>query len=533
VLAMALALLAGLPASASAAVTGLGRASAATAFDSSSVKTATATCPAGKQVLGAAGGIDEGGPGSGEVVIEDLTPNAGLTSVSVRAIEAQSGFPGNWQVAAVAICATPPPGLERIVATSPSDSLNKSVTASCPIGKLVLGTGGDRTGGGGNVAMEDIRPNSALTSVTVVGLESEAATEEKWSLRAYAICANPVAGRQRVAATSPLNSSEPKIATASCANGKQVTGAGGEIGGGAGEVVMGGLNPNAGLSSVSVTAVEGGDGTSSSWSVRAYAICAAAAERAVAQSGNDSVEAKFVEGLCPSGKQPTGGGGEITGGGGQALINRILPLGPPPVSFFMPEVSVHGLEDQTGLSSNWILRSYAICASPPPGLVVVQARSSFDSENKSATMPCPSGKRVLGAAGHVSDGQVGLVLSAMAPNAALTSVTATGEEAENGISVDWEVQAVAVCASPPPGLELVSTTTDPDSDFSASLPATCPSGKNLVGTGGEIVGGLGQVVLDDLRPNAALTNVTITGFEDENGLASDWSLRAYAICASP
>ena len=65
-----------------------------------------------------------------------------------------------------------------------------------------------------------------------------------------------------------------------------------------------------------------------------------------------------------------------------------------------------------------------------------------------------------------------------------------------------------MCANPPPGLQLVTAASEFDSD-PASVTATCPTGKNLIGTGGEIAAGLGQVMLDDLRPDASLTNVTV------------------------
>ena len=58
-------------------------------------------------------------------------------------------------------------------------------------------------------------------------------------------------------------------------------------------------------------------------------------------------------------------------------------------------------------------------------------------------------------------------------------------------------------------------------------------GKNLLGTGGVIFGGPGEVVLDDLRPDALLTHVTVTGLEDENGFAGEWVAGAHAICANP
>jgi hypothetical protein len=38
--------------------------------------------------------------------------------------------------------------------------------------------------------------------------------------------------------------------------------------------------------------------------------------------------------------------------------------------------------------------------------------------------------------------------------------------------------------------------------------------------------------MDDLRPDAALKNVTVTGLEDETGFGFDWTVKAYAICAN-
>jgi hypothetical protein len=275
---------------------------------------------------------------------------------------------------------------------------------------------------------------------------------------------------------------------------------------------------------VSVTGDEDEDGTPANWFARAFAICAATSERIVAATPNDSF-AKQAVANCPAGKQVTGGGGDITGGGGQVLIDELVPSA--------TSVGVIGEEDETGTSSNWVLRAYAICATPLPGLEVVSNVSPSNSSGKNVTAPCPAGKRVVGAGGELTNGAGQVVLDDVAPNAALTGVTATGVEDENGYASNWTVTAYAVCANPPPGLELVTAFGDPESDFSASVPATCPSGKNLIGTGAEISGGGGQVVLDDIRPNAALTRVTVSGLEDETGLASDWTVFAHAVCASP
>jgi hypothetical protein len=180
------------------------------------------------------------------------------------------------------------------------------------------------------------------------------------------------------------------------------------------------------------------------------------------------------------------------------------------------------------------VRAYAVCTSPLPGRALRFAASPNDSSSpKSATAACPAGTRVVG-----TGGQVGLttsnqlVLDEVIPNASLTGVTATGIEDETGTGSDWNVEANASCATPPPGLERV-VATSPLNSSNKSVTASCPSGKNLLGTGGEIDAGDGQVVLAAIRPDAPLTSVTVTGLEDETGHAGAWSLRSYAICANP
>jgi hypothetical protein len=66
------------------------------AADSSSMKTSTATCPAGKQLVGAGANINSGGP---RVVIDEIKPNGSAntapTSVTVKAVEDQTGTAAN------------------------------------------------------------------------------------------------------------------------------------------------------------------------------------------------------------------------------------------------------------------------------------------------------------------------------------------------------------------------------------------------------------------------------------------------------
>jgi hypothetical protein len=528
--------LAGLPGAASAAVTGLELVQATSDTDSASPKGVVASCPADKHVLGMGGEITND---FGQVVIGRLRPNPLLTSVNVLALEDETGFAGAWAVRAYAICAPPPRGLQLVSAARPFNSSDKSVIAQCPGVKRVLGAGGQIIGGGGEVVLDDIRLDPSLGEVNVVALEDGSGTTANWNLTAYAICAIPgpaIAGLERVLGGSATNSFFFKTATATCPAGKQVVGAAGDTNGGMGQVVMEYLAPNPGLErSVTVAGEEDENGFAGDWSLTAYAICAASWQRVSASSPTDSAN-KDVSARCPAGKQVTGAGGDITGGFGQVVLDRIVPF---PNSTPLSGVFVQGAEDETGTTNNWSVGAYAICTRPPPGLQPVSATSALDSSDpKLAIAFCPAGKNLLGAAGAINGGGGQVVMNMI--RAGRTpgdrrpmGVIVSGFEDENGFAGNWSLTADAICANPPRGLEQVIATSPFDSDEISRVTATCPVGKYLLGAGGEIYAGGSQVLLDDFRPNAALTSVTVTGIEDENGFADDWAVTAYANCASP
>lgn len=546
VLVAAIAVLAAWSASAQAALVGLERAGGATAFSSAN-KSFTATCPAGKRVVGVGGDIGHGG-GWGEVVMRAIAPNAALTAMTVSAVEDENGTSDTWSLAGTAVCAAPVPGLERIAVLSATNSANgKTATAACPTGKRLLGAGGDIVGAPGQVEMDDIIPNAALTSVSVRGLEDQNGASATWRVGAYAICANPVAGLVRIVATSVTDSADGKAATATCPAGKQVTGVGGDNIGGAGQVVMDDFIPYPNpATSVQVLGNEDETGTTANWSVTAYAICASSAERVQAQGGPPEVGfPAAATASCPSGKQVTGAGHEITQAqlGRQVVIHGLTPAPSPPTSVHAQGLR-HGFYDLD--DPPYVVTAYAICATPLPGLTLVSNTTASDSAtDKIATASCPAGKNVVGVGGAVNDGFridfvppfdpqfVGeVVMNGLFPNAALTSVQVNAFEDEAGSDQSWSLTAHAICANPPPGLALVSASSPPSSSFK-SVTASCPSPKNLLGTGGLVLGGLSQVVIDDLRPAKALNSVTVTGVEDQTGYPSDWTANAYAICANP
>ncbi len=320
VLALAFAIvLAGPVHGASAALVGLQRSAPATPPDSAGSKEVTAFCPAGKQLLGAGGDTT---PGDGDVLLDDIRPSADLKTLKVNAVEDPDGASQSWFVQAFAICAVPPPGLERVAATSALNSANKSVVATCPAGRRLLGTGAEVNGGNRHVLLEDITPNSGLTAVTVKAVEDESGTSGNWSVIAYAICAQPVAGLERVSLTSDVDSTAPKVVEAECPLGKQVVGMAGNINSPNGQVVLDAVFADAELTTVGFAAGEDDTGNTANWGLTAFAICANSAERVVDVSAADSTASRAAGAECQlsTGHKLTGLGGDITGAIGQVSL---------------------------------------------------------------------------------------------------------------------------------------------------------------------------------------------------------------------
>jgi hypothetical protein len=258
------------------------------------------------------------------------------------------------------------PGLERVAASSASNSIDKGAIASCPSGKRVRGAGADITGGLGQVVLDDIIPNSPLTSVSVLAREDQDGTTSNWSVSAYAICANAVAGLERVTATTS-GSASFQSANAQCPSGKRLLGMGADISGGAGQVALTGLLPNHLTSAASPAGTrattfsnEDQDGVDANWSVRAYAICAtppAGLEVVASRSPVGSLTSSSAFASCPAGKVLLGSAGVIAGGFGQVVMDDLTP------SSSLTGNSVVGMEDQDGSTTNWSVEADAICAS--------------------------------------------------------------------------------------------------------------------------------------------------------------------------
>jgi hypothetical protein len=247
-------------------------------------------------------------------------------------------------------------------------------------------------------------------------------------------------------------------------------------------------------------------------------------------SGASSAPSHTAAAACPAGKFLLGIGGKTEGAGGQAVLDLMAPRSNNAAAI------VRGHEDEDGTNQSWGVRSFAICADLP-----VERRQTsnepFDSispklASTASGGPCPGAQRLSGVGGQILQGANGQVmLDDLVPSTDLESTLVRGAEDGNGNAGDWSLRAFALCTAPLPGLERVSVTSDLTSE-NKHVTARCDPGKRVIGTGGEVLGGGGEVAMQYMVPDAALTRVHVRAAEDQDGTTANWGVRAFAVCAN-
>ncbi|GAB3800058.1 hypothetical protein [Micromonospora zhanjiangensis] len=249
----------------------------------------------------------------------------------------------------------------------------------------------------------------------------------------------------------------------------------------------------------------------------------AAPFRVAASTGFSSVN-KSVAVACPVGRQVYGTGAEITGANGAVMIDDLVP-NVTLTSVFATAVEVGAF------AGNWQLTVYAVCGLPTLNLQRVFFTSATNSVNsKSVFAGCPTGLRLYGLGASINGGTGIVVLDDLIPNVGLTGATVTGTERVAFAGV-WNVTGYAICGNPAATMTRVAVNTATNSLSPKTTIATCPAGTRVHGTGAEITGALGAVVVDDLTPVLNLTSVIVTGAEN-TAFAGNWFITAYAICSS-
>ncbi|MEU7925405.1 hypothetical protein [Micromonospora sp. NPDC049801] len=176
----------------------------------------------------------------------------------------------------------------------------------------------------------------------------------------------------------------------------------------------------------------------------------------------------------------------------------------------------------------WAAPAWAV----PAGLETVTHSAAESSADKSALASCPAGKVVTGGggfliAGSSAAGRVGL--DRLEPLANGTGFFVTMREAgPANFAGDWALQAVAQCATTPAGYQVVATTGAVGTEY---VTASCGT-KKVIGMGGRVNSGLGDVVLDQVVPSFDLTSVTVRAVAVQGTSPAGWSATSIAVCAN-
>jgi hypothetical protein len=174
-------------------------------------------------------------------------------------------------------------------------------------------------------------------------------------------------------------------------------------------------------------------------------------------------------------------------------------------------------------------------AASVPGIEQLIHTTLTNSDDKTATIACPPGKKVIDAGGAIEGGDGRVVMDDVFPDAGLRFVNVTGLETD-AYGRNWSAVASVTCADPLPGLEWIRAQTATDSTSPKTLTVACSAGKTVLGNGYAITGGNGEAWIDEAVPNggpgAAATQVSLVAVEGDVYLG-DWDLGGFLICADP
>jgi hypothetical protein len=245
---------------------------ASSGFSTGSSKTLAAVCPAARpRVLG--GGFTTTGT---HIVVTDLRPMGGNPDrYRVTAGFDEVGTSGSWQLVVYAYCSSAAPGWQVVSATSTTTSQAfNQVIATCPSGKVIVGSGGTLTGSAGQVELVTQGVGGlGANRMSAGGIEDITGFAGSWSVTGYAVCvtAGLVSDTQLVQNQTANDTTLTKNVSVTCPSGMRLTGSAiwSDVPGNAIN-----LRPN-NVTPTSVTATGRNDtGVASGWAQYVYGFCA-------------------------------------------------------------------------------------------------------------------------------------------------------------------------------------------------------------------------------------------------------------------
>lgn len=242
---------------------------------------------------------------------------------------------------------------------------------------------------------------------------------------------------------------------------------------------------------------------------------------AVSAAGVSPMNAVAVA-TCPAGSVLVGAGGQIIPSSGDVVMTDVIPnVGAGTVTVWGHEKGFFG--------GNWQVAAQAICDTQITGVVRVGASSAASPASPKTVAPvCPAGTTLTGTGYQLDNGNGEVFPDDVIPTAALDGTLVTAF-ANGGYAANWQLTGYAICGNVPAGAAPVRVTNAGPTNMASpkSQTAACPGGTSLVGLGGNLTGGLGDVVLDQLVANPLLTEATARGAEFAN---ANWNVTSYAIC---
>lgn len=169
-------------------------------------------------------------------------------------------------------------------------------------------------------------------------------------------------------------------------------------------------------------------------------------------------------------------------------------------------------------------------AADPPGLVKTGFTSALNSLDKTVAATCPAGTVVSGGGGYLTapaaahQGHVALDRLEPLNNG---SGFVAGMREVGAYAGNWRLSADALCLPAPTGWDVVSATAPVGTPVAT---VSCGT-KSVIGVGGRINNGNGDVVLDYVVPSADLKSVTARGVRIAGLDPLNWSVTAFAVCA--
>lgn len=261
----------------------------------------------------------------------------------------------------------------------------------------------------------------------------------------------------------------------------------------------------------------------------------------------NSEERKHATARCPAGKRVLGGGARVVRALGGSTSGKVFVKSARPESTLTSGGFVDGyfalaVEWVGGYSDNWYLVAYAVCGDPIEGLQIVQRGSNELSSTqplvRKSHASCPSGTKVIGTGGSISDGISNSVsLRQIRPNQQGAYVFVEGI-AYPGYQTDFYVWAYAVCAKAPAGWHVVIDGNDFSPEQVQRTSVACPPGqpgqprKQVLGAGFTKGDNQGLSPIEYFFPSTTSTTSRVYLGGGAPFPLQPWNIAAWAVCVT-